>query len=76
MEETLHALNTLTEETPERALRIERLFADRPQILEAVLDARDRGISVGRITTTLNTTANVNLSEGAVRNYLRRHGRN
>lgn len=60
---------------PAKLTGVERIFGDRPEVLEAIKSARrDRKLSYQTIATTLSTEADISISDGAVRNWLSKNG--
>lgn len=53
--------------------KIETLFGDQPDVLDAIRTARLNGASIGEIARILSERGEV-ISEGAVRNWLRSQG--
>jgi len=66
----------LSEATPARSghkLRIEELFGDRPDVLEAIIAARKRGLS-SRVIADVLSAEGEKVADGAVTNWLRSQG--
>jgi hypothetical protein len=58
-----------------RKLLIANLFHDRPDALQAIMQARvEKGLSVARIAKIISDTEKISISEGAVRNWLHAQG--
>jgi len=68
-------LGSLTQHQPGQGLLLERLYADRPDVLEAVLAARrENGASWNSIALLLSEDQGRRVSITAVRNYCQRNG--
>ena len=68
-------LGELSHQAPGQALLLERLYADRPEVLEAVMTARQvNGASWGAISRLLSEDQGRTVSISAVRNYCLRNG--
>ena len=68
-------LGNLTQHQPGQGLLLERLYADRPDVLEAVLSARRvNGASWNSIALLLSEDQGRRVSITAVRNYCQRNG--
>jgi hypothetical protein len=68
-------LGSLTHHTPGQGLLLEKLYGDRPEVLEAVVAARRvNGASWQQIALLLSEDQGRQVSITAVRNYCQRNG--
>lgn len=68
------ALTDLAPGTPVRGLLLDNMFSDRPEVLDAVRDARRRGVPYATIAVTISRIEGVTVSASAVRNWVKAQG--
>jgi hypothetical protein len=69
----INALNTLNPGNGGIGSKVDHLFGDKPDILDAIIDARKRRCSFKQIAMALSTDEHT-LSAGAVQNWLTAKG--
>ena len=66
--------NTETKARAGNLSAVDQYFGDRPEVKEAILEARRRKLSYNEIATVLNKEPGVKLSGDAVGNWLKKQG--
>lgn len=67
--------DTVVESPPVHLSKIDRLFADRPEVQASIIKARtERKLSFQQIAQVLSTDPDVSISDGAVKGWLNRNG--
>jgi len=69
----LNALNILTPATGGHGSKVDYLFGDKPDVLDAIIDARKRRCSFRQIAMALSVDGET-VSSGAVQNWLAARG--
>jgi len=69
----INALNTLTPRSGGNVTRVDQLFGDQPDVLDAIIDARKRRCSFRQISMTLSTPTET-ISPGAIQSWLAARG--
>lgn len=59
---------------PVKPTKLEKILADRPQVLDSIIKARKRKLSFRTIAIELNKDPNLSISEGAVQKFLEHKG--
>jgi hypothetical protein len=68
------ALADLGPGAPVRGMLIDNLYRDQPDVLDAIREARKRGVPYAKIAETLSQTGGHTVSASALRNWLRPQG--